>query len=132
MTKQTPPPKPYMVFGYEYVNGHRFKQPVDRIDGKTLNEFNEDSYEAKHWGTIYWKSKAYNDALKYSKFDSDLWISNSFRNKAFNKIYDFIENGKSGSGSTITELFPFEIYMLNDGFEMVSFCELNAINPQTG
>ena len=129
MIKQTPPPNPYMVFGYEHVNGHRFKEPVDIINGKTYYDFNKNSYEKKHWGSIYRESYSYNAALKHSKFDSELWENKSIRNKAFNEIYDFIKNGGSGDSSSITSLFPFEIYMLNDGFEMVSFCELNAINP---
>ena len=31
--------------------------------------------------------------------------------------------------SSTTPLLPFEIFLLNDGFEMVSFSEMNAINP---
>lgn len=75
------------------------------------------------------ESKAYNDSLYECKYKLDLWRDEKARDKAFDMIYNFNLNGRSGSGSRTTPLFPFEKYMMNDGFKMVSFCELSAINP---
>lgn len=123
------PPEFYIETFYEPREGFAFNQPVERLSGKKYYEYEEDSFERQHWGTIYWDSYKYNSALRDSNFNSELWKNNSVKEKAFNKIYSFIKEGKSGSGSSITPLFPFEIFLLNDGFEIKDFCELNAINP---
>lgn len=119
------PPKDYIQTFQEKVDGMQYEQPIERLNGKTFWEFAPDSFERKNWGAIYWDSKKYNDALDYSQFNSDLWTNETAKKQAFNKIYDFIKNGKK---SSITQLFPFEIFMMNDGFAIDSFSELNAIN----
>ena len=58
-----------------------------------------------------------------------MWKNNVAKQQAFDKVYEFNKSGKSGSMSSTTPLLPFEIFLLNDGFEMVSFSEMNAINP---
>lgn len=122
-------PQHYIQTVYEKRSGFKFDQPVDRLNGKTYYQYPPGSFERQNWGSIYWDSYKYNTALVASKFDSDLWQNETVKQKAFIKIYDFIANGKSGSASSITALLPFEIFLLNDGFEMLSFCEMNAINP---
>ena len=122
----------YIKTFFEPREGFRFDQPVERLNGKSYYEYEQDSYERKNWGTISWDSKKYNDALDYSQFYSELWTNEEAKLQAFTKIYNFIKDGKSGSGSSITGLFPFEIFLMNDGFEMISFTELNAINPGVG
>lgn len=121
-------PKYYIQTFYEKRQGFQYEQPVERLNGKSYYEHPEDSFERQNWGSIYWDSRKYNDALDYSQFNSNLWTNEKAKIKAFTKIYDFIKKGKSGSGSSITALFPFEIFMMNDGFTMDSFTELNAIN----
>ena len=51
--KRTPPPEYYIKFGYEHVSGRKFKQPVDRLNGKTYSEYPEGSYEKpdRDWET---------------------------------------------------------------------------------
>lgn len=114
---------------YEFRKGYQYKQPVERIKGKSFYEYNKKSHERINWGDLYWKSKKYNDAIIFSRYHSNLWKSGKAKKHAFNMIYNFIIKGKSGTGSSITKLFPFELFLLNDGFKMVGFCELNAINP---
>jgi len=121
-------PEYYIETFYEKRDGFRFEQPVQRLKGKTYYDYPESSYERENWGILRIESSKYNEAIFCSQYNSELWKRKSQRNKAFLKIYEFIKKGKSGSGSSITPLFPFEIYLMNDGFKMVSFCELNAIN----
>ena len=122
-------PKYYIQTFYEPREGFYYDQPVKRLNGKSYYEYPEDSYERENWGFIYWDSKKYNDALQFSRFNDSLWKNKKVKIKAFEKIYDFIKNHKSGTGSAITALHNFEIYLMNDGFEMLSFSECNALNP---
>ena len=121
-------PKYYIQIFQEKVEGMQYEQPIERMNGKTYWEFSPDSFERQNWGSIYWDSRKYNDSLDYCQFNSELWTNENAKIQAFNKIYDFIKKGKSGSGSSVTQMFPFEIFMMNDGFTMDNFCELNAIN----
>lgn len=121
-------PKYYIQTFYEKRKGFQYEQPIQRLNGKSYFEYSENSFERQNWGSIYWDSRKYNDALAYSQFNSDLWTNEKAKIDAFNKIYEFIKKGKSGSGSSVTPLFPFEIFLMNDGFTMDSFTELNAIN----
>lgn len=114
---------------WEKKDGYRYEQPVHRLNGKIRDEYPQDSYEYKNWGKIYWDSKAYNDSLDYCNFDSYMWQNKLAKLRAFEKIYNFVKSGASGQGSAVTQLLPFEIFLMNDGFEMINFCELNAINP---
>jgi len=122
-------PKYYIQTFYEKRDGFRYEQPIKRLKGKTYYEFAEGSFERENWGFIAKQSYYYNEAIFASQFKSKLWKSKAIKTKAFYIIYEFIRKGKSGTGSSITPLFPFEIFMLNDGFEIISFGELNAINP---
>lgn len=122
-------PVPYMQTFYEPREGFKFEQPVQRINGMSYYQYPENSFERQNWGFIYYESKKYNDTLEYSRFNSELWKNNEIKKEAFNKIYEFVKNGRSKSGSSITPLFNFEIFLMNDGFKMSSFSELNAINP---
>jgi len=124
-------PKIYIKHSWEKREGFRYEQPVDKCNGvrltfETIGNF--ESIFGEPFAKVQKESNAYNNALNESKFKSDLWKNDKARNSAFKKIYDFNISGKSGTGSSTTPLFPFEIYMMNDGFEMLSFCELNAIN----
>ena len=121
-------PKYYIKTFYEPRNGFQFKQPVERLNGKSYYEYDENSYERQNWGFLKKESYNYNQALDFSKFNSNLWLNDDIKINAFNKINEFINKGKSGSGSSITGLFPFEIFLLNDGFEMISFCELKYLD----
>lgn len=125
-------PEIYIKHCLEKREGFRYKQPVYYCNGKrltfeTIGDFK--NIFGVPFAKVQKESNAYNNALDESKYKSEFWTNDEAKNKAFSKIYDFNLSGKSGTGSSTTPLLPFEIYMMNDGFNMVSFCELNAINP---
>ena len=119
----------YMTFNIEKVVGKRYEQNVDRVLGKEWIEYSKDSYIYNNWAKIYWESHKFNNALKYCNYESDKWSSTEVKDKALSKIYDFIKNRPKGCMSRITPLLPFEMYLLNDGFEMISFAPMNALEP---
>lgn len=128
----TNPPKVYIKHNWENRQGFKYKQPIDYCNGIELTYQTISNFETIFGVTFKQAQKeshAYNQALKQSKFYLDLWKNNKIRNQAFSKIYQFNLSGKSGTGSNTTPLFSFEIYMMNDGFKMLAFCELSALNP---
>lgn len=108
-------PTYYIETKWERVIGMKYEQPIERLNGKSYFEYQESSYERKSLGKLYWESRAYNDTIVYCKFNSNLWSNVKAKNQAFEKIYEFIKNGKSGTGSSVTELMPFEIFLLFSG-----------------
>jgi hypothetical protein len=108
---------------------HYFPQPVEYCNGKTYFQYPENSYERKSWAENYWKSYRFDEAITASNFNSNKWRSEEAKNKAFEIIYQFCLNGKSGNFSSITPLMPFEIELMNNGYQMIGFCELNALSP---
>ena len=125
-------PKVYIKHAWEKREGYKYEQPVEYCNGikltfETIIDF-ENIFKTP-FSVAEKESRSYNNALDKSKYYSKFWKNDEAKNKAFSKIYDFNLSGKSGTGSSTTPLFPFEIYMMNDGFEMISFCEMNAINP---
>lgn len=124
-------PKVYISHEWEYREGFTYEQPVDycngvRVDYENISKFKE--LFGVDFTTAQRESKAYNDTMKHSLYNSDLWKNEGAKDRAFEKIHSYALKGRSGSGSSVTPLFPFEIFMMNDGFEMISFSELNAIN----
>lgn len=125
-------PKTYIETRWEHREGFYYEHPFDYCNGVKLTFEILSDFE-NVFGVPFSKAQresyAYNSALKESMYDSSIWKNNESREKAFEKIYHFNISGKSATGSSTTPLFPFEIYMMDDGFEMISFCELNSINP---
>ncbi len=124
-------PKVYIKTAWEKREGFIYKEPVEYCNGirltfEAIRDF-EKIFKTP-FSVALKESRAYNDALRDSNYHSEFWKNDEAKNKAFSKIYEFNLSGKSGNASSTTPLFPFEIYMMNDGFEMVSFCELNAID----
>ena len=125
-------PKYYLTTKWKKRDGFSFEQPVDYCnDTKLTFEIigNFENIFPINFSDAVKESSAFNNTLINSQYDSKLWKNDKIKDSAFNKIHDFELSGKQGTGSSVTSLFPFEIFMLNDGFEMMSFCELNAINP---
>lgn len=118
----------------EYREGFRYKQFTEYCNGIKLTYDVVRDFEKifnKPYREVAIESYAYNNTLDDSMFYSHFWKDENAKEKAFEKIYDFNIKGKSGTGSSTTPLFPFEIYLMNDGFEMGSFSELTALNPGT-
>lgn len=122
-------PRYYIKTFWEYRDGYTYPQPVERLNGKSYYEWSEDSFERLNWGKIYKESYNYNQALDSILYNSEFWRDEKAKQKALETVLKFINKGKSGTGSSITPLFPFEIELLNNGFKMMSFCELNALIP---
>lgn len=128
-------PSPYIEIRWEKVDGNNvspYPQPFDYCDDVKLT-FEIISNFKDYFGISYSEcsreSEIYRRTIEDLLYESELWKNESIKDMAFSKIYEFNKNGKSGNGSATTPLFPFEIYMMNDGFIMKSFCELTAINP---
>ncbi len=122
-------PKTYIKRSYEHREGFEYKQPVEycndvRLTFDVIKDFK--NIFGVSLSQAVKESSSYNRALESCKYDSELWNEKQ-RDKALLKIHNSISN--SNCLSSITPLFPFEIYMMNDGFEMISFCGLNAIDP---
>lgn len=123
------PPENQIIVSWEKREGFRYPQPIERLNGKSFFEYTPGSEEVKNWYKYFLESKQYDDAKKYCNYDSDLWTNETAKNNAAVKIHNYITSGKSGTGSNVTPLFPFEIYLMNDGFKMLDFCELSALVP---
>ena len=119
---------------YKKVKNFKYKQPVKFYNNIELtsnvinnfkNIFQENYIDVSKRTYLYEKTK---NSMNYkSLFWEDIFI----KKKVFNFIYNYYVNlDKIIVGST-TPLFPFEIFMLNDGFNIIEFCELNAINPMS-
>lgn len=125
--------KPTVYIETKWENrGSRYPQPIKYCNGKELTCEVIKNFEIifnKEFGIASSESRAYNTALSYSKYDSELWKNDRARDNAFEKIYNFNLQGKGGTSGSVTPLLPFEIFLMNDGFEMKSFCELNALMP---
>lgn len=125
-------PKLLIETRWEKRKGFKFLQPT-KYCGETELTFDVISNFKEIFGEEYSKvskdSFCYENTLNDINYNSDLWKNNVAKQQAFDKVYEFNKSGKSGTGSSTTPLLPFEIFLLNDGFEMVSFSEMNAINP---
>jgi hypothetical protein len=122
----------YIETRWEKRDGYPFDQPYKycndiRITSDLINSFKNQF--GSPFDVALHESRCFEEALTASQYNSDLWTNENIKNKAFNKIYTYFINGKSGTGSTVNPLFPFEIFLLNDRFEMISFCELTALVP---
>jgi len=122
-------PKIYIETRWEKRDGFSFLQPVEYCNNIKFTISNFEKIFNVPFSVVKKESDMYKNTIEDSNYNSKLWKNTDIKNKAFSKIYDFNISGKSGSISSTTPLFPFEIYMINDGFEIISFCELNAINP---
>lgn len=124
-------PKVYIETKWEFIEGYRYEQPVKYCNGVELTVEVIENFETIFkipFGEVLKTSNSYDRALDASLYYSELWTDESVKNKAFSKIYEYILVKTAATGS-ITPLFPFELYLLNDGFELAYFSELNAYAP---
>lgn len=126
-------PSVYIETKMEFKEGFSYKQPTDYCNGKELTSQMVENFEdifGVSFSTAKKESNFYNNTKRVIMFDSDIWSNNLIREKAFNKVYEFYKKGKSGNGSSVTPLLPFEIRLLNNGFTIEKFAELNAYFPR--
>ncbi len=127
-------PKYYIRDLLKKREGFEYPQPVTycndvKLDYNTICDFKNIfgvDYKAVSKESFY-----FNKAVNGLNNDSDLWSNEKVKEQSFNVIYDYVINGGGKSHSSITPLSPFEIFMLNDGFKMNYFCELNTLNPMS-
>ena len=101
--------------------------PSETCNGKYYEEYPKDSYEIKHWGENYWKWKHFENVLDIIMYENAAWKSLDAMVHAFQQVHKFY--GTSRKEGVTTNMFLFEIELLNNGFEIGSFCELNAMIP---
>jgi len=124
--------KYYIETTFETRLGYRYPQPVDRLNGKKWNNYAPESFEYKNWAEIKKHSREYDHAKVVSNYDSEYWENDLVKEKTLNSIHDFILNESKEIHGAETQLLPFEIFLLNDGFEIYNFGHLNAYNPTRG
>lgn len=125
-------PDVYVYTKWEKKKGNRYEQPIKYCNNTELTVDKIKNFKdvfGIEYSDALKESSAYNNTLKDCSYHSEFWNNDKAKEKAFNKIYEFNISGKSGTGTSTTPLLPFEIFMLNDGFEMISFKELNAYHP---
>lgn len=109
------------------IKGYPFKQNIEVINGKSYFEYSESSYERMHWGELSQKSKEYREALYLMSENSHYWKDEVLKDDTFDIIFHFLKKKKTFD--SITKMFPFEIWLINNGFKMIGFDGLNAHNP---
>jgi hypothetical protein len=118
-----------IIVTYEYVNGFQFKQRIERFNGKQYHECDRNSYEISNWVKANKETKIKELAKQIVLYnDLTMWENEIQKENAFSFVYEFISN-KIKIGGSITNMLPFEIFLMSDGFELINFCELNAIDP---
>lgn len=120
-------PKYLIETRYEPREKFQFDQPYSYCNNIRYDSYLEDSYERQNWGELKWKNVHYSNSIRVCRYYSSLWTNYTARDNALETIYNFITTTKNVS--SITELFGFEIYLMNNGYTMKSFDPLNAINP---
>lgn len=97
--------------------------------GKHINKYNFD-YESDEF-------KQYiNDLSMSAMFDNCTrilnetcsWWGEENQSKIFTLIYEYLS--KDNSIGVCTQLFPFEVYLLNNGYEYLNFSKLNFYDPE--
>lgn len=128
-------PKYYIETRFEKVikfpkitREYRYTQPVEYCNGKTYWEYDEDSYERQNWGRLYWQSKWFNNCLDICRYGDKIWQSKEAMDKAFEVIF----TTKSSGDGVYTPMKDFEIYLMNKGYDMISFDKMCAQSPCFG
>ena len=119
-------PEYYMECFWEHREGYQYKQPVDRINGKRKSEWPIDSYEYENWANIFWENLYYHSIIKTCRYNDDIWDVDK-RDEAFKIIWRDVKADKSASPPTPIQ--NMEIWLMNDGYEMVKFDMMNALKP---
>lgn len=125
-------PKYYIETRFEKVvnfpdetREYKFPQPVEYCNGKSYWQYDKNSYERQKWGSIYWESKWFNDCLSISRYNEKIWTDLKARDKAFEKIY---KNKSEGDGVYVP-MKDFEIWLMCNGYEMISFDKMCSQSP---
>ena len=104
---------------------YHFNQPVEYCNGKSYWDYPEDDTVRQNFHNYKWESQWYNECLTISRYTEGIWASDDIRDKAFEKIF----TTKSDGDGVFVPLKDFEIYLLNLGYEMISFDKMCSQTP---
>lgn len=107
------------------IRHYHYEQPVEYCNGVCYWSYDETSYERKHWGSLYWESKWFNDSLNISRYNEKIWTDKNAMDKAFEIIF----NKKADNDGVYTPMKDFEIWLMCKGYEMISFDKMCSQSP---
>jgi hypothetical protein len=76
----------------------------------------------------YWENHHFRAVLELCNYDSPAWVSQEKKDSVFLAIWEYYKNRHPGDGSC-TAILLFEIYLMNNGFEIKSYCPMNTYKP---
>lgn len=91
------------------IRHYHYEQPVEYCNGVCYWSYDETSYERKHWGSLYWESKWFNDSLNISRYNEKIWTDKNAMDKAFEIIF----NKKADNDGVYTPMKDFEIWLMS-------------------
>lgn len=118
-------PKYYIETRWQKVAGYQYEQPIEYCNGIPYNQYAVDSYERMNWGKLSNECKWFNECLRISRYNDDVWTNETARDEAF----DFIYNNKRKGEGIYTQLKDFEIWLMCNGYNMQSFDRMCAQSP---
>ncbi len=109
---------PQYIFEYtfEYKEGFRYKEPIERVNGHEYNEYPEDSFERQNWAKMYWENHTMRTVNDICRFDSSLW-KEEYKESIFMQVYEF-ESDPDRVGFSTTTFFDFELFLINEGYTL--------------
>ncbi len=121
---------PYPRIAYKHINNYsRFPSPYlfcnDVELTKDMVESFEDTYGVGFSDCLN-KNRIYNKALNAINADNIIDYK-----QTLSFVLGYFTNGGSGKGCSVTPLFKFETDLINAGFEMFQYVELNALTPSS-
>jgi len=111
-------------FGNE-IRTTYYPHPHYYLNNKTIWQYDKNSEERQNWHIYELESTRYNNVLKWCKYDSLEWSSQEVKDKAFETIYTTVFEGDG----VVVPLQGFEIYLMNNGWEMMCFDKMCAQSP---
>lgn len=112
-------------FGEGDIRNYHYEQPVEYCNGICYWDYNETSYERKNWGNLYWESRWFNDCLDIVRYGDKAWVDDGAMQKAFEKVF----TKKSSGEGVYTPMKDFEIWLMCNGYEMISFDKMCSQSP---
>lgn len=119
-------PTNYIETRFEKIDGFCHLQPVEYCNGVSYND--SPQHIKDKWGTYYWDCYKYNSVLNLMKFDDECWNNMETKEKVFDTVLSYLLKDKTMR--SVTPLFGFEVYLLNEGFTLVDFGKLHAHEPK--
>lgn len=107
------------------VRNYHYEQPVEYCNGVCYWDYNENSYERQHWGSLFWESIWFNDCLNIARYNEKIWTDKNAMDKAFERIF----TKKATGDGVYIPMKDFEIWLMCNGYEMISFDKMCSQSP---